>query len=534
MSPSQLPNTPLNPTVESVPGAVDRPAEKKSVQRSTNKKRSLNPQSLVKGNKTERDFSEVCDFELLATLQDSLVLPSGISCCHRSPLPSKKDEAGGEEDLITMTHKVRKDFSDRNEITENHFGTSSGLMQCRSTRCPVCSKAIASNERFKILRAVKKTPESMSYFFITLTVQHSNSGVEKLSIEERAKHFEKFSLKNMTDAIDNSFKRVRELVAWKKKAFGEKPFWWHSTKEETYSLDNGFHPHQHILVAVDFSTQLTKIMSSEELKGLQGLELKNKISELEVNHIQEVLGQEYLKKLQKNGYTCGDKVGLVVERISSTDIQNIANYVSKGLCCDKLTNEFAPSQRSKSSRSSRSFPTYQIMNHYTGNLINEDLLEFQEKLGVDGSHYFKRVITEYYTDLKNVRTYSSCSKFKELSKQSDKDKEIESKELEEKKARTIDVAHVEFPKLVKKYLNRRRLNSYFSWFYKNPDAKKYYQQLSECLPPPLFERCRLIEINKENQYINSYNTQAIESAAPQAAVPFTCALQAVFSHELNQ
>lgn len=186
-------------------------------------------------------------------------------------------------------------------IVREHNGRvhSTNLMLCGSIwLCPICSSRITEQRREELDRAVKNNP-GLTPVLVTFTMQHTQD--DKLS--------------TLLDRLNTSLQKMKQGYSWKKFQgdYGVKAY--ASSLEITFSKENGWHPHKHLLFFVDKGTDL------------QGFESE--------------ITERYLKILEKLGGYGSEFHAVTVSSRSGTAQAN--SYISKW----GITSEFAKSNLKK-------------------------------------------------------------------------------------------------------------------------------------------------------------------------------------------
>lgn len=174
---------------------------------------------------------------------------------------------------------------------------STNLMLCGSIwLCPVCSSRITEQRKQELERAVKNNPE-LTPVLVTFTLQHSRE--DKLS--------------KLLDRLNRTLQKMKAGYSWKKfqGTYGVRAY--ASSLEITFSKENGWHPHKHLLFFVE---------KGADLKGFE----------------QEITAR-YLSILEKEGGYGSEFHAVDVRSGTAT----ASTYVSKW----GITSEFAKSNLKK-------------------------------------------------------------------------------------------------------------------------------------------------------------------------------------------
>ena len=175
--------------------------------------------------------------------------------------------------------------------TENQKAYYRNIIRCGAIwQCPICSYRIKQQRRSEIERAINKNPDLYTVM-ITATLQHSR----------------KDELLPLFNALNESMRSLKSGRYWKriKEKYSIRA---HITSREiTYSLRSGWHPHQHILIFMD------KKPNIEELK--------------------EEITRKYTEKVAK--------AGRYASKYHSIDIregdENAAAYIQKWQLSEEMT-----------------------------------------------------------------------------------------------------------------------------------------------------------------------------------------------------
>lgn len=174
---------------------------------------------------------------------------------------------------------------------------STNLMLCGSIwLCPVCSSRITEQRREELDRAVKNNPDLVPVL-VTFTLQHSKE--DKLS--------------KLLDRLNRTLQKMKAGYSWKKfqSTYGIKAY--ASSLEITFSKENGWHPHKHLLFFVE---------KGADLKGFE-----------------KDITERYLHILEKEGGYGSEFHAVDVRSGTAT----ASTYVSKW----GITSEFAKSNLKK-------------------------------------------------------------------------------------------------------------------------------------------------------------------------------------------
>lgn len=467
-------------------------------------------------------------------LQKNYQLPTALACCNRIPKANTS---------LFFSKKSKKDFSDRNAIKEESFGTSSGLCSCNdSPHCLIHGHVKQELHEKYINTAISNTPDSYRLFFLTFTLSHThrNNLDELLAVIIRSFG----ELKRRKTFWDDSFTVIPEeseaedtsleTIANRDSSNGE-VLWGIRRLETTYSLQNGFHPHLHLLVALD--TLLTEDQIQKSLvrswkktirtitpDGFEPYEKLNKKGELKKTRYGgrlkvRVLSEEELESDRK-GYTATTRRGVDVREVlrGSEDQAIVASYLTKG-----ISTEIAADFSQKSGRQALSFGIPEIIFHAAGLRINADLEKWEESQdwsshGVRSSyHYWKRCLEEYFTSINGRHVYTYTDRFEEFA---EKNRNLNEDKLALKSKEVItDHGSVFIPDTVAKKLGKGNGILGFNWFYRNPDLHKLMKQIQEMTTSEDFKLVKLISPeerkqlpplkNNHNLYSDAINPKAI-------------------------
>jgi len=127
-------------------------------------------------------------------------------------------------------------------IVREHNGRvhSTNLMLCGSIwLCPICSSRITEQRREELDRAVKNNPGLLPVL-VTFTLQHNRTD----------------TLKKLLDRLNTALQKLKTGYSWLQfqRKHGVKAY--ASSLEITYSIENGWHPHKHLLFFVEQGTDL--------------------------------------------------------------------------------------------------------------------------------------------------------------------------------------------------------------------------------------------------------------------------------------
>ena len=167
------------------------------------------------------------------------------------------------------------------KVKRAHYG---GLMICgRVWNCPICAAKITERKRVE-LKSAKR--DNLSDFMVTITLQHkANDTLEKLN-----------------DDLSRAWRMVTAGRGWQEIKTKYKLVGSVTGREVTYGLDNGWHPHLHILY---FSSMKLEDIPTDEIR----------------HHVSIRFG----KALAKIGRYASPEHG--VNAIKGTDVTNL--YIAK-------------------------------------------------------------------------------------------------------------------------------------------------------------------------------------------------------------
>lgn len=447
-------------------------------------------------------------------LQQNYQLPTALACCYRIP---KADTS-----LIFNKHS-KKDFSDRATIKEESFGTSSGLCTCNdSPHCLIHSHVKQElNEKF-INTAISNTPDSYRLFFITFTLSHTKQN----------------NLDELLAVVIRSFGELKRRITYWNDSFCGEVLWGIRRLETTYSVDNGFHPHLHLLVAADTLLDVKDIqeslvkhwkqtISTITPDGFEPYEKINKKGELKKSRYGgrlkvRVMSEEELESGSERSYTASTRHGIDVQEIlrESENQSRVAAYMTKG-----ISKEIAADFTKKSGRQARSFGIPEIIFHVSGLRLNADIEQWEADQdwsdhGVGSSfYYWKRCLEGYFRSIIGREVYTYTDRFREFAEM-DKNRNKDKLSLKSKEG-IIDHGSIYIPDTVAKKLSKGNGIFGFNWFYRNPDLHKLMNQIQEMTTAEDFKLVKLISpeerkhlppLKKQlNLYNDAVNPKAIST-----------------------
>jgi len=126
--------------------------------------------------------------------------------------------------VIRIKNNVDVNYSPK--VKRAHYG---GLMICgRVWVCPLCAAKITERRRIELESACV---DGLSFFMVTITLQHSR----------------KDKLENLIDDLGEAWRKVTSGRGWQALKDKYKLVGSVTGREVTYGIENGWHPHYHVL-----------------------------------------------------------------------------------------------------------------------------------------------------------------------------------------------------------------------------------------------------------------------------------------------
>ena len=186
----------------------------------------------------QANAARVLSLSLKRTVSEIIPDSRTAKTCMSCQAPDFQSRSEGKKDA-NFAIEIRKN----KETGVAHF---SGLMMCGSVwNCPVCNRAISSHRRDELVTALAKAKDlGWKVHLVTLTVPHGMGD----------------DLKVINDLQRDAIKMLsqgRNAISQSLKLSGQNLFGFVRAKEVTYGR-NGFHPHFHLLVFTDSTTEFLK------------------------------------------------------------------------------------------------------------------------------------------------------------------------------------------------------------------------------------------------------------------------------------
>lgn len=223
-----------------------------------------------------------------------------------------------------------------------------GVSVCGSVwTCPVCASRISEGRRAELIDAVNR--KAFTKVMVTFTIQHERTD----------------TLAQLVDALNDSIRRLKQGKWWLNTRQRYNMVAYVTASEYTYGVENGWHPHKHMLLFLDKPE-----------------------NEIDTERLQAHLVAHYKKLLAKHGMYASDAYGVHVV----IGDNHAGEYVAKWSLVDEVTKSTVKLAKEGGWTPFQLLELYSNGNKQAGVLFQEYAKVTQGKRQLNWSHGAREVL----------------------------------------------------------------------------------------------------------------------------------------------